>query len=153
MKLPELFIPVSKPYKISSPYGPRKDPGTGQPQQHDGIDFVSKSGNNFVYAIADGVVEYDRDDYDHSKRWEKGGTNTVGNRIVLVHTLPDGKVWRSLYFHLTKNSVDLRQKVKKGDIIGEYGDVGYSFGAHLHLKVTNDWEPIDPTPFLEKIKE
>lgn len=148
---PKFFPPVISPYRISSGYGERKDPNPknkGKVQFHDGIDLVSTTGICKVFAIADGIVEYDRDNYDHSKRWEIGGPNTVGNRIVLLHELPDGTKWRSLYFHLVVNNLSLGQKVKVGDLIGVHGDVGYSFGSHLHLKVTKDWDPFDPTPYL-----
>lgn len=150
-----LFLPVVKPYRITSLYGERKSPDPRKKDSHefhDGMDIVSDSGINTVFAVADGVVEYDRDNYDHSKRWETGGTNTVGNRIVLLHTAPDGKKWRTLYFHLVANTVSLGQIVKKGQSLGTYGDVGYSFGAHLHLKfVTGDdtWTPFDPKPFIQ----
>ena len=56
-----MMIPI-KDYKITSPYGYRIL--RGKKEFHDGIDFISVTGDKNVYAIANGIVEYDMDNYD-----------------------------------------------------------------------------------------
>lgn len=138
-------IPVWKKFRISSVYGPRVLEN-GDDRFHHGIDFVSETGCNDVFAVYDGIVTYDQDNYDHDKRWLKG--HTGGNMIILKHRI-DGKIYYSRYLHLGKNCVSVGDIVYKGGRVGVYGDYGYSFGAHLHFDVSNEkWVKIDPTSFF-----
>lgn len=148
------MIPVKEPFRITSPYGDRKSPITGNPEFHPGIDIVSDSGDKSLIALADGVVVDDKDDYNKDNRWNLKGRDTVGNRFV-VQSIIDGKpIWWS-YYHTAKNCVSAGQHVKKGDALGEYGDVGYSAGAHVHLQAWDEdgynrtGKPIDPGFLLE----
>jgi murein DD-endopeptidase MepM/ murein hydrolase activator NlpD len=51
-----------------------------------------------------------------------------------------------------ENYISKGQIIRAGDLIGMYADVGYSFGAHLHLNIYNmAWRAIDPTPILKSI--
>jgi len=120
--------------KITSDYGARRVLPDGNANIHDGIDFVSKINDKTVYSVTDGYVVYDFDDYCHIKRYEK--PNTGGN-MVIVTSVIKGVTYHIRYLHLVKNNVVKGQMVYDGMPIGEYGDVGYSFGAHLHLDIYN----------------
>jgi murein DD-endopeptidase MepM/ murein hydrolase activator NlpD len=139
--------PVKNP-KITSPYGPRKL--RGKKQFHDGIDFVSETGDNKVYSIGEGVVCLDFDYYENARRWIDK-KHSAGNYII-IRTKIEGKEYYVRYLHIVINYVEIHQFIEEGAIIGEYGDVGYSFGAHLHLDMYNpNWRKIDPTPVLDGI--
>lgn len=129
--------PVLDPIRITSGYGERKSPITGKPEFHPGIDIVSDSGDRSIVACADGIVVDDYDSYNEANRWNLRGRDTVGNRFV-VKSVIDGEVYYWVYYHTAINKVDLHQEVKKGDILGVYGDVGYSAGAHIHLQCWNE---------------
>jgi len=150
--------PVKNPI-ITSPYGDRFL--NGRPQFHDGIDMVSSNQiiksrleveNTGVYAITDGIVTYDYDKYDDRYRFDLKGhkSDSAGNMVILKHNI-DGVDYYCRYLHLINNIVKKGQHVKCGELIGEYADVGYSYGAHLHFDVyLSDWsKKIDPMTILE----
>jgi murein DD-endopeptidase MepM/ murein hydrolase activator NlpD len=143
-----MILPVKKPYRITSPYGWR----TLQKKQqfHDGIDFVSSSSKD-VLSILDGVVMFDMDNYDEALRWTDG-KHSGGNMIIIKHEF-NGKKYFARYLHLGKNTVKKSETIKEGHVIGQYSDVGYSFGAHLHFDLYDDkWKKIDPTFIFEGVK-
>jgi murein DD-endopeptidase MepM/ murein hydrolase activator NlpD len=120
----------------------------GKRQFHDGIDYVSDSSKH-VLAIADGYVVTDVDYYEHSKRWTDR-RHSAGNMVIIKHKI-HGKDYFVRYLHLTENRVEEGLEVSQGDQIGTMGDVGYSFGIHLHIDFYNkSWVKIDPTPILLK---
>lgn len=130
-----MIKPVKNAYTTSG-YGKRIL--NGVEQFHDGIDFVNFDPvsklfhvDKSVYAVADGVISFDYDIYDDRFRWINQ-KDSVGNMVILK-TLIDNKQFCFRYCHLVTNIVKLGQVVKQGEKIGEYGDVGYSFGAHLHF--------------------
>lgn len=90
---------------------------------HNGLDIAAPTGTP-VKVIADGVVvmvDYDAD---------------YGNYIRVFH----GK-FHSFYAHLSKQLVEIGDKVVAGQVIGEVGSTGNSTGPHLHLEIrvgTND---------------
>jgi len=113
------LVPVRAP-RVTSRFGPRVDPITGQPgRMHRGIDFGGPVGTD-VLAAASGVVVM-------------GGycDRGTGNCVVIDH--PGG--WRSQYFHLSTVRVRPGQRVRQGDVIGGLGSTGRSTGPHLHFQV------------------
>jgi murein DD-endopeptidase MepM/ murein hydrolase activator NlpD len=137
-----------KNHRISSKYGKRIL--SGKEQFHDGIDFVSRDGNTDVFSVGPGVCTFDFDNYDDKKRWNDV-KHSAGNYVIIKTTLGN-KDYYVRYLHLRENSLSNGQKVEEGEKIGEYADVGYSFGAHLHFDMyTMAWEKIDPTPVIKSI--
>ncbi len=132
---------------VTSPYGWRVL--NGERQFHDGIDFVcDKHVNQSVRAITAGVVTYDFDNYQEALRWVKS-EHSIGNAVIIEHTI-GGKYYFVRYCHLVKNYVTAGESVTEGQIIGAYGDVGYSFGPHLHIDAYDDgWKKVDITKLLE----
>jgi murein DD-endopeptidase MepM/ murein hydrolase activator NlpD len=150
-------VPVND-YRMTSPYGMRKDPSgkTDEEKLHDGIDFVSKKWDNRVYSICSGKIIYDFDEYDEAQRWTSR-KHSAGNMLIQSITWNDKKFYVR-YLHLVGNFVKMDDVIPEGIIIGEYGDVGYSFGAHLHFDLyDNMWKKLNPEPLfaglIEKTRE
>jgi len=141
-------IPVND-YKVTSRYGIRKDPSgrTEKEEFHDGIDFVSKKGDLRVYAICPGKIIYDFDGYDEKLRWNDKH-HSAGNMLIQEIDW-NGKIYYVRYLHLIGNFVKKNEAVTESQIIGEYGDVGYSFGPHLHFDFYDSiWKKLNPEPLF-----
>lgn len=104
-------------YNITAQYG---QPGSAWSKgYHTGLDFAAPEGTN-VYAAASGTVV------------ESGWGGAYGNRVGIKH--PDGTyTW---YNHLSNIDVSVGDRVSTGEKIGDVGNTGNSFGAHLHFEVT-----------------
>ncbi len=124
-------------YWVSSEFGKRKNPFSGQMKNHNGIDLAAAEGTP-VYAIKDGAV-YANIEND----------SEFGNYIILSHD--QGKM-TSVYAHLSKVFVDRYQYVKKGDVIGLVGQTGMATGPHLHFEIRQGGKAEDPRNKLN-IKE
>lgn len=114
---------------VSSEFGKRKNPFSGEMKNHNGIDLAAAEGTP-VYAIKDGAV-YTAIEKDPE----------FGNYIILSHDL--GKM-TSVYAHLSKITVDRYQYVKKGDVIGYVGQTGKATGPHLHFEIRTGGKAEDP---------
>ena len=116
---------------LSSGMGPRRDPVTGGPDYHSGLDIAGERGQP-VYATAAGTVRH------------IGYQGAYGNLIVLDH----GFGLESRYGHLLKYQVKPGAKVKRGDIIGQVGATGRATGYHLHYEVFANGRLINPLQLL-----
>lgn len=114
---------------VSSEFGKRKNPFSGEMKNHNGIDLAAAEGTP-VYAIKDGAV-YAAIEKDPE----------FGNYIILSHDL--GKM-TSVYAHLSKITVDRYQYVQKGDVIGYVGQTGKATGPHLHFEIRTGGKAEDP---------
>lgn len=104
------------PASVSSEYGPR-DGGAGS--FHEGIDLAPGYGTT-IQCAGDGVVETDS--------WH----SNFGNLLIVFHGTFDGYDWRTLYAHRINSGPGVGVTVTKGQDIGQVGDTGFTFGAHLH---------------------
>jgi murein DD-endopeptidase MepM/ murein hydrolase activator NlpD len=116
---------------LSEGFGNRKDPFTGMPDFHPGIDISTPRGTKVV-APADGVVVF---------TGKKGG---YGNAIVIDHGY--GIVTR--YAHLDGFNVRPGQRVRRGDVIGFVGNTGRSTAPHLHYEVWVNDQTRNPVQFI-----
>jgi murein DD-endopeptidase MepM/ murein hydrolase activator NlpD len=114
-------------YRLTSAFGFRVNPVTGNAAKHQGIDLAAPEGAG-VYAAADGLVI------------ETGENPIYGKYIILKH----GERWTSLYGHLQKMETALRMEVKSGSLIGRVGSTGQSTGPHLHFELRQDGKALDP---------
>ena len=130
----ELRLPINRDsYWISSEFGKRKNPVSGEWKNHNGIDLAAAEGTP-VYAIKDGFNAICcKDD------------PTFGNYIVLSHD--DGNM-TSVYAHLSKIAISNYDSVKKGDIIGYVGSTGMATGPHLHFEIHKDGVAQNPSSSL-----
>ncbi|NMB74005.1 MAG: peptidoglycan DD-metalloendopeptidase family protein [Myxococcales bacterium] len=112
---------------ISSAFGYRTDPFTGQPQFHNGIDIAAPEGQPFT-ALASGRVV---------QAGENGG---LGLSVTVRHA--DGS--EAVYGHLKAARVQCGDLVRAGQPLGEIGQSGRSTGPHLHLEVRRHGRSLDP---------
>ncbi|MCL2068093.1 MAG: M23 family metallopeptidase [Treponema sp.] len=114
-------------FSMTSTFGPRQNPFTGNVVQHTGLDLAAPEGTA-VYTTADGIVA------------EIGEDPVYGIYIIIKHS----DTWTSLYGHLQKVETTLRTAVKSGNLIGRVGSTGQSTGPHLHFELRQNGRPIDP---------
>ena len=127
----ELAWPVPGYTRITSNYGMRVHPITGQYKLHTGIDISAPMGANFI-AANDGIVI-------------KAGMNTAyGNMVIIDH----GGGISTLYAHGSEILVEVGQTVKRGDAILKVGSTGYSTGPHAHFEVRINGETTNPLPYI-----
>jgi len=117
---------------VSSPFGMREHPRSGEENFHTGID-LSIPLDNPVRATADGIVSF------------SGRNGGSGNLVVLEH----GHGYSTLYAHNSRLSVKVGQKVKRGDIISYSGSTGNSTGPHVHYEIWKDGKPVNPRNYLK----
>ncbi len=116
----DLAWPIEPPTWISSGYGWRRDPFSGNQAWHGGIDIAPHHGAaNYILAAATGEVIY--------SGWNGG----YGNCIMIDHG--DGTV--TLYAHMSSLLVQKGEIVTWGQRIARAGTTGYSTGVHLHFEV------------------
>lgn len=120
-----------KNYVITSGFGEREDPISGQDAVHSGIDLAADSGSE-IYAALDGKVE--AADY----------SNYYGNYLVLSH----GSVYTTLYGHCQKLLVGKGEQVKKGQKIALVGSTGRSTGPHLHFEISVSGRRVNPAKYI-----
>jgi murein DD-endopeptidase MepM/ murein hydrolase activator NlpD len=118
-------------YRLTSGFGMRKNPITGNVVLHQGLDLAAPLGTE-VYAAGDGIVT------------EMGNDPIYGNYIIIKH----GGDWASLYGHLQKTGTSLRASVKTGMLIGWVGSTGQSTGPHLHFELRQNGKAQDPDKYL-----
>lgn len=125
-----LRLPLDKDtFSISSDFGKRKNPFSGEWKNHNGIDLAALEGTP-VHAIKDGSAAY------------CFANDTVfGNYVILSHD--KGKM-TSVYAHLSDINVEQYSTVKKGDIIGYVGQTGLATGPHLHFEIRQGGHALNP---------
>ena len=123
-------------YVITSEFGIRVHPITGEVRQHDGYDLCANTGaGSNIYASASGTVSV--------AGWYGG----YGKCVVIDH----GGGLQSLYGHLSDISVKTGAKVRVGQKIGAEGSTGNSTGPHLHFEVRKDGTAVDGKAFLKTL--
>jgi murein DD-endopeptidase MepM/ murein hydrolase activator NlpD len=120
-----------KNFRITSNYGPRRNPVTGNMGMHGGLDLAAPAGTD-VFAAAAGVVT------------ETGNDPVYGQYVIIKH----GDAWASLYGHLSAIETALRREVLSGSLIGKVGSTGQSTGPHLHFELRRNGRTEDPGKYL-----
>jgi murein DD-endopeptidase MepM/ murein hydrolase activator NlpD len=140
VSLPFLPNDVGK-LQITSHYGMRTNPVTGQYKLHDGVDIAAPTGTP-VTALRSGKVI--RSEVNGSMK------SGYGNYVEVEHA--DGTV--TGYAHLDTRSVKVGQTLSQGQKLGTVGSTGGSTGPHLHLSVFTGkaGTGIDPVTYLASIK-
>ncbi|HUC91942.1 MAG TPA: M23 family metallopeptidase [Paenibacillus sp.] len=124
--------PVIGYTSLSSPYGTRIDPVTGETGVfHDGIDIPAPRGTPVVAAQNGTVVQVSK------------SSNGYGNLIRLQH---NGGI-QSFYAHLSGIGVRLSQRVLRGEVIGWVGSTGKSTGPHLHFGMSQNGQSVNPQSY------
>ena len=131
--------PLPQSYTITSWFGYREDPFTGEISYHSGTD-IGAPGGTPILAAADGTVTI----ANAIDSWGGG----YGYHIKLNHN----DTFDTLYAHCSSICVTVGQEVKQGEVIGYVGTTGNSTGNHLHFEVWQNGERTNALGFF-KAKE
>ena len=112
---------------ISSAFGLRKDPFSGQTRFHKGLDIAAPEGMKVVAALPGTVI---------AAEYEPG----YGNAVVIQHN--DGI--QTKYAHLASITVKAGDVIALEGALGTVGNTGHSTGSHLHFEVIRMGKPVDP---------
>ncbi len=116
---------------ISSAFGEREHPTTGEADFHTGLDIAAKEGTA-IHAAADGIVE------------NSGWHDSYGNYILLKHS----DNFRTLYAHCQKLIAKSGDLIRRGERIALVGSTGFSTGPHLHFECIVDGMRVEPYQLL-----
>jgi murein DD-endopeptidase MepM/ murein hydrolase activator NlpD len=122
--------PVQNGY-ISSSFGERMDPFTGEEGIHKGVDFAAPAGSD-VLAVAAGVVTW------------AGPREGYGNLVELAH----GRGYSTRYAHNSAILVKVGDEVQRGQALARVGSTGRSTGPHVHFEVLRGGSQVDPMSFV-----
>lgn len=116
---------------FNSGFGSRRDPVTGYPAFHQGLDISTRQ-HEPVLATAGGVVV------------KSGWSGDYGKMVEIAHATG----YRTVYGHLHEVSVEEGRRVKRGDQIGLVGSTGRSTGTHLHYEVRRGDRAVNPLEYI-----
>lgn len=116
---------------LTSRFGRRISPFTGDKEFHNGID-ISARRNAPVIASANGVVS-------------SAGRERLPGRVLFIN---HGYGMVTKYAHLQKILVKEGQYVKRGQKVALVGSTGRSTGPHLHYEVRLNGVPADPLNYI-----
>jgi len=116
---------------VTSSFGYRASPFTGNREFHHGIDIAGRMGTP-ILAPADGVVRF------------AGKRRALGNTVSLTH----GYGVQTIYGHLAEIEVKSGDKVHRGQVIAKMGNTGRSTGPHLHYQVEVSGKPVNPYNYM-----
>jgi murein DD-endopeptidase MepM/ murein hydrolase activator NlpD len=128
-------MPLAAPledFAITSPFGRRTDPFSGERAMHEGIDFRAPL-RTPVTATAPGRVVF------------AGRHGAHGLMVEIEH----GHGIHTRYAHLDRITVALGQKVELHQKVGLLGATGRASGPHVHYEIRVDGRPQDPLNFLK----
>ena len=107
---------------ITSQFGHRVDPITGEVSSHTGTDIACAEGTP-ILAAADGTVTV------------ANGLDSWGGSYGYYIQIDHGGGLETLYAHCSSICVTTGQQVQAGQVIGCVGHTGRATGSHLHLEV------------------
>lgn len=119
--------------QITSAYGYRRDPFTGNTSFHNGVDFGISSGSN-VKAAGYGVVV------------ESGYDGSYGYKVTINH----GYGFQTVYAHNSKLLCSVGDVIEKGQVVALSGSTGKSTGPHVHYEVRKDGVLQNPLLYIKK---
>lgn len=124
--------PLLENGSLSSPFGYRTDPISGEVSLHGGTDISMPTGSP-ILAAADGVVV--------AAQWH----NSYGNYVKIQHA----GVFSTLYAHCSAIHVTVGQQVRQGEVIADVGATGRVTGAHLHFEVRINDQRVDAMQYFQ----
>jgi len=126
--------PVRKGW-ISSRYGERSDPFTGERVRHQGLDFAGTRGSD-VLSVASGVVI------------RASRQAAYGNLVEIDH----GNGYRTRYAHNEELLVRPGDHVTAGQVIAKMGSSGRASAPHVHFEVLRNGARVNPSSFVSNLR-
>ena len=127
--------PLPQSYTITSWFGYRADPFTGEIDYHSGTD-IGAPGGTPILAAADGTVTI------------ANGIDSWGGGYGYYIKVHHNDTYETLYAHCSSICVVAGQEVKQGEVIGYVGTTGNSTGNHLHFEVWQNGQRTDALSFF-----
>ncbi len=124
--------PLQSNGNLTSGFGYRNDPKTGEWKLHGGTDIAAPTGTP-ILASADGVVI--------AATWH----NSYGYYVKIQHN----DTFATLYGHCSALHVTAGQQVKQGQIIADVGQTGYATGPHVHFEVYINGTRVDAMQYFK----
>jgi len=118
---------------LSSRYGVRADPFTGERERHNGVDIANRYGAP-VLSASRGIVTF------------AGKMHDFGHMVEVDH----GYGYVTRYGHMSALAVHVGDEVKDGQMLGRIGSSGRSTGPHLHYEVHRFGRHLNPQAFLPR---
>ena len=119
--------------KVTSNFGYRYHPLTGEYKMHAGTDFSCGRQNIPIHSAKAGTVTTSK------------FSGSAGNYVVVDH----GEGVQTRYLHFSKTIVSEGQTVQQGEQLGNCGATGDSDGIHLHFEVIANGTKVDPLPYIQ----
>jgi murein DD-endopeptidase MepM/ murein hydrolase activator NlpD len=126
--------PVKKGW-ISSRYGERIDPFTGERALHRGLDFAGTRGSE-VHSVASGVVIW------------AANRSGYGKMVEIDH----GNGYKTRFAHNETLNVQAGDRVTAGQVIALMGDSGRASAPHVHFEVLHQGARINPAKFVGQLR-
>ena len=125
--------PVPCSHTVTSRFGPRIHPITGEYKNHNGMDIdgYGHDGDAIVACDSGTVVVSSYND-------------SYGNYVMIDH----GNGMQTLYAHMSSRAVKKDAVVKKGQTIGYLGATGWATGTHCHLEIYVNGGRVDPENYF-----
>ena len=120
---------------ITSQFGHRVDPITGEVNSHTGTDIACAEGTP-ILAAADGIATV------------ANGLDSWGGSYGYYIQIDHGGGLETLYAHCSSICVATGQQVQAGQVIGYVGHTGRVTGNHLHLEVRIDSNRVDAMQYF-----
>lgn len=124
--------PPPVPGRLTSPFGARVHPVTGQTGVHEGVDLAAPEGTPVRLPYGGRVARVGEDPL-------------LGKHVVVTHR----GGYRSIYAHLSEISVRVGQRVESRAMVGRSGATGRVTGPHLHFALYRRGEPVDPSRWVD----
>lgn len=146
---PVLKPPLAGALNVTSSFGPRTHPVTGEQQSfHLGVDFASNGAN--VLAAAKGNVT-NAGAQVPCNTWENGVCKTgYGHRVYISHTGSTGSSG-TLYAHLEPAGMAALGNVESQSTVGVSDHSGTSTGPHLHFEYRQGGVAVNPMLFIGEV--
>ncbi|MEA3494016.1 MAG: M23 family metallopeptidase [Candidatus Margulisiibacteriota bacterium] len=125
-----LKSPLKFTGRITSYYGPRRDPITHRHGRHTGVDFASHYGAPIV-ATSGGIVSY------------AGWRGAYGKLVKVRHA----NGYETYYGHCSRINVRPGKKVSQGEVVALVGSTGHSTGPHCHYEIRSRGRTLNPLRF------
>ncbi|NJM67535.1 MAG: M23 family metallopeptidase [Acaryochloris sp. RU_4_1] len=124
--------PLTSRYAVTSPFGWRQHPVSGNSSFHAGVDLAAPHGTPTLAMLSGRVIH---------ANWEGG----YGNSVVIEHP---GTGLKTRYAHLSRIHVQVGQWIDKGGHVGDSGATGLVTGPHAHIEIMVNGQHVDPQQYL-----